>query len=173
MTIVIGYVPSQVGEAALEAGLAEAAVRGDDVVILNSPRRRSTVDGELIDAAAADALVARAAALGVSARVDQSDHGDDIVETSSWVCPFRPVATVERSVTVTSKTYRAASAGAGAVSIRIAAAAQSLALVIQDQYVQSRGHGCKWPRNQRRPETWPAWQTPLFPSRLPGLAPGY
>ena len=30
MTIVIGYVPSQVGEAALEAGLAEAALRGDD-----------------------------------------------------------------------------------------------------------------------------------------------
>ena len=78
MTIVIGYVPSQVGEAALEAGLAEAAARGDDVVILNSPRRRSTVDGELIDAAAADELVARAAALGVSA-------GDDIVETFAEV----------------------------------------------------------------------------------------
>ena len=85
MTIVIGYVPSQVGEAALEAGLAEAVARGDEVVILNSPRRRSTVDGELIDAAAADALVARAAALGVSARVDQSDHGDDIVETFAEV----------------------------------------------------------------------------------------
>jgi nucleotide-binding universal stress UspA family protein len=86
MTIVIGYVPSAVGEAALEAGLAEAAARGDDVVILNSPRRRSTVDGELIDSAAADELVARATALGVTARVDQSDHGDDIVET------FRSVA---------------------------------------------------------------------------------
>ena len=81
MTIVIGYVPSQVGEAALEAGLAEAAVRGDDVVILNSPRRRSTVDGELIDAAAADELVARAAALGVSARVDPAAHGDARGET--------------------------------------------------------------------------------------------
>jgi nucleotide-binding universal stress UspA family protein len=86
MTIVIGYVPSAVGEAALEAGLGEAAARGDDVVILNSPRRRSTVDGELIDSAAADELVARATALGVTARVDQSDHGDDIVET------FRSVA---------------------------------------------------------------------------------
>jgi nucleotide-binding universal stress UspA family protein len=86
MTIVIGYVPSAVGEAALEAGLAEAAARGDDVVVLNSPRRRSTVDGELIDSAAADELVARATALGVTARVDQSDHGDDIVET------FRSVA---------------------------------------------------------------------------------
>ena len=80
-TIVIGYVPSPVGEAALEAGLAEATARGDDVVILNSPRRRSTVDGELIDSAAAEDLVARAAAQGVTARVDQTDHGDDIVET--------------------------------------------------------------------------------------------
>ena len=80
-TIVIGYVPSPVGEAALEAGLAEAAARGDDVVILNSPRRRSTVDAELIDEKASDELVARAAAAGVTARVDQSDHGDDIVET--------------------------------------------------------------------------------------------
>ena len=81
MTIVIGYVPSAVGEAALEAGLAEAAARGDDVVILNSPRRRSTVDGELISEADADQLVARAASAGVTARVDQTDHGDDIVET--------------------------------------------------------------------------------------------
>ena len=84
-TIVIGYVPSPVGEAALEAGLAEAAARGDDVVILNSPRRRSTVDAELIDETASDELVARAAAAGVAARVDQSDHGDDIVETFTRV----------------------------------------------------------------------------------------
>ena len=60
MTIVIGYVPTPVGEAALEAGLAEAAAHGDDVVILNSPRRRSTVDGDLIDETAAADLVARA-----------------------------------------------------------------------------------------------------------------
>lgn len=80
-TIVIGYVPSPVGEAALAAGLAEAAARGDDVVILNSPRRRSTVDGELIDEAAADELVARATTLGVTARIDHADHGDDLVET--------------------------------------------------------------------------------------------
>ena len=85
MTIVIGYVPSPVGEAALEAGLAEAAARGDEVVILNSPRRRTTVDGELIDTATADGLVARAAAVGVRARVDQSDHGDDIVEVFAKV----------------------------------------------------------------------------------------
>ena len=81
MTIVIGYVPSPVGEAALEAGLAEAQARGDEVVILNSPRRRSTVDGELIDEAAGAQLVARAEQAGVSATVDHADHGDDLVET--------------------------------------------------------------------------------------------
>ena len=79
-TIVIGYVPSPVGDAALEAGLAEAAVHGDEVVILNSPRRRSTVDGDLVDEAAADDLVARAASAGVTATVDHADHGDDLVE---------------------------------------------------------------------------------------------
>ena len=84
-TIVIGYVPTPVGQAALAAGLEEARAHGDDVVLLTSPRRRSTVDGEFIDEATADELVARAAAAGVTARVDQSDHGDDIVETFTKV----------------------------------------------------------------------------------------
>lgn len=81
MTILIGYVPTPVGEAALEAGLAEAAARGDDVVIVNSPRRGATVDADLVDEAAAAKLVARAAETGVSARVDHTTHGADVVET--------------------------------------------------------------------------------------------
>ncbi|MFJ2757174.1 universal stress protein [Nocardioides sp. NPDC087217] len=81
MTILIGYVPTPVGEAALEAGLAEAAARGDDVVIVNSPRRGATVDADLVDEAAAAKLVARAAEVGVSARVDHTTHGADVVET--------------------------------------------------------------------------------------------
>jgi nucleotide-binding universal stress UspA family protein len=81
MTILIGYVPTPVGEAALDAGLAEAAAHGDDLVILNSPRRGATVDANLVDEAAADELVARAAARGVTARVDQAEHGSDVVAT--------------------------------------------------------------------------------------------
>lgn len=81
MTILIGYVPTPVGEAALEAGLAEAAARGDDVVIVNSPRRGATVDAALVDEAAAAKLVARAAEAGVRARVDHTTHGADVVET--------------------------------------------------------------------------------------------
>ncbi|GGU15882.1 universal stress protein [Nocardioides albus] len=81
MTILIGYVPTPVGEAALEAGLAEAAARGDDVIIINSPRRGATVDADLVDETTAAELVARATAAGVTARVDHTTHGADIVET--------------------------------------------------------------------------------------------
>ncbi|GAA4727600.1 universal stress protein [Nocardioides endophyticus] len=79
MTLLIGYVPTPVGEAALEAGFAEAAARGDDVVIVNSPRRGATVDADLVDTAADAALVARASAAGVKARVDHTDHRPDLV----------------------------------------------------------------------------------------------
>jgi nucleotide-binding universal stress UspA family protein len=79
MTILIGYVPTPAGEAALAAGLDEAARSGDDVVIVNSPRRGSTVDANLVGDT--EALLARAADAGVAATVDQSEHGPDIVDT--------------------------------------------------------------------------------------------
>jgi len=79
MTILIGYVPTVVGEAALTAGLEEASAHGDDVVIVNSPRRGATVDADLVDETATAELVARARAAGVTARVDHGDHQGDIV----------------------------------------------------------------------------------------------
>ena len=81
MTILIGFVPTPAGEAALTAGLAEAARSGEDVVILNSPRRGATVDADLIGDDVAQELLAKAAAQGVTARIDQADHGSDIVAT--------------------------------------------------------------------------------------------
>lgn len=80
MTILIGYVPTPVGDAALDAGLAEAAARGDDVIILNSPRRGAVVDADLVDEEADAALLARAAAAGVTARVDHDDHRASLVD---------------------------------------------------------------------------------------------
>jgi nucleotide-binding universal stress UspA family protein len=79
MTILIGYVPTAVGEAALEQGLAEAARTDDDIVILNSPRRGATIDADQIDEKAAAELVERSAAAGVTARVESAEHGADIV----------------------------------------------------------------------------------------------
>jgi nucleotide-binding universal stress UspA family protein len=81
MTILIGFVPTPAGEAALAAGLAEAARSGEDVVILNSPRRGATVDADLIGEDVAEDLLAKASAQGVAARVDHADHGSDIVDT--------------------------------------------------------------------------------------------
>lgn len=80
MTVLIGYVPTPSGEAAVKAGVAEAAARGDDIVFLNSPRRGSTVDAHLVGEEVDARLVAAAAAQGVTARVDHTDHGGDIVD---------------------------------------------------------------------------------------------
>ena len=81
MTILIGFVPTPAGEAALTAGLAEAVRSGEDVVILNSPRRGATVDADLIGEDVAQALLAKASAQGVTASIDHADHGSDIVAT--------------------------------------------------------------------------------------------
>jgi nucleotide-binding universal stress UspA family protein len=80
MTVLIGYVPTPSGEAALAAGIAEAVAHGDDVVILNSPRRGSTVDPHLVGEDVDVRLVAAAADQGVSARVDHTDHGHDVAD---------------------------------------------------------------------------------------------
>lgn len=80
MTILIGYLPTPQGDAALEAGIAQALLRGTDVVIVNSPRRGATVDADLVDEATDSALVERAAAQGVPARVDHAAH-DDLSQT--------------------------------------------------------------------------------------------
>ncbi|GIG35546.1 universal stress protein [Cellulomonas pakistanensis] len=80
MTLLIGYIPTPVGEAALEAGLAEAVVHGENVVIVNSSRRGATVDADLVDEQAGAALVARAAAAGVPARLEQPTHGRDMLD---------------------------------------------------------------------------------------------
>jgi nucleotide-binding universal stress UspA family protein len=80
MTVLIGYVPTPVGEAAFVHGVAEAAARGEDVVVLNSGRRGSHVDADLVDEAASEQLVKRAAAEGVAARVDHAEHNADLVQ---------------------------------------------------------------------------------------------
>lgn len=80
MTVLIGYVPTPVGEAALAAGIAEAAAHGEDAVILNSPRRGSTVDTNLVGPEDEARLIDVAAAAGVTATVDHADHGSDIVD---------------------------------------------------------------------------------------------
>ncbi|MFC5832099.1 universal stress protein [Nonomuraea insulae] len=81
MTILVGYVPTPEGEAAVDAGLREGALRGERVIIVNSPRRGATVDEHKIDDAAGAELLRRAREAGVDAEVRQPLHEDDLPET--------------------------------------------------------------------------------------------
>ncbi|WP_201464689.1 universal stress protein [Janibacter melonis] len=81
MSILVGYVPTPEGEAALARGLEMAAALQQDVVVVNSPRRGSTVDAEMVDDEARERILGAAREAGVEATVEQPLHGSDIVDT--------------------------------------------------------------------------------------------
>lgn len=80
MTILIGYVPTPEGEAALETGIAEGKLRSENIVILNSPRKGAPVDAALASADQVAALLKRAHDAGVTASIRQPGHTDDLTD---------------------------------------------------------------------------------------------
>ena len=75
MTVVVGYIPNQHGEAALTAGLAEARLRGTDLVVVNATKGDSLIDQKYLGEAAVIDLEPRLAAEDdVTATVRQA-HG--------------------------------------------------------------------------------------------------
>jgi nucleotide-binding universal stress UspA family protein len=80
MSILVGYVPTPEGEAALEAGIAEGKRRNEDIVILNSPRKGAPIDAEMASPEQVAALVQRARDHGVQALVRQQGHTDDLTD---------------------------------------------------------------------------------------------
>ncbi|GAA4921253.1 nucleotide-binding universal stress UspA family protein [Nonomuraea thailandensis] len=81
MTILVGYLPTPEGEAAVDAGLREGRLRGERVIIVNSPRRGAPIDEHKIDDAAGAELLRRAQEAGVDAELRQPLHDDDLPET--------------------------------------------------------------------------------------------
>jgi nucleotide-binding universal stress UspA family protein len=81
MTILVGYVDTPEGHAALEAGLAEARLRETDLVVVNSPRRGAPVDGDMISAAQVERILQRAKEADVLAEVRQPLHEGDLPRT--------------------------------------------------------------------------------------------
>ncbi len=81
MTVLVGYVPNALGEAALRAGVEEARLRSQPLVVLNMSRDDILVDPRR--AAAGDlARVERdLAELGVAVEVVQVEEGTDPSET--------------------------------------------------------------------------------------------
>lgn len=65
MTVVVGYIPNELGEAALAAAIAEAQRRDTDVVAVNTTRADRLVDPRYAQGAQAEALEERLATSGV------------------------------------------------------------------------------------------------------------
>ena len=85
MTVVIGYVPNQYGEAALQVGLQEAEARQLRVIVVNASRGDALVDKKFVNEQALSDLDERLTATGVDHRVHQSagvDVGDEIVRVA-------------------------------------------------------------------------------------------
>lgn len=78
--VVVAYVPTPQGEAALSAGVAEAAHRDVPLVVVNTTRGDSLVDSRYLQGGAVDELRTRLAGLPVDAQLRQVSEGQDIVE---------------------------------------------------------------------------------------------
>lgn len=80
MTVLVGYVPTPEGEAAFAAGLAEAGLRGEDLVVLNSARGGALVSADVASPEAVARLSTAAAQAGVSLTVRQDPHAGDLAD---------------------------------------------------------------------------------------------
>ena len=85
MTVVIGYVPNQYGEAALHLGLQEAAARKLRVVVVNASRGDAYIDKRFVTEKDLTDLDERLTTAGVDHRVHQAvavDVGAEIVRVA-------------------------------------------------------------------------------------------
>jgi len=80
MTVVVGYIPNQHGEAALTAGLAEARLRGSDLIVVNATKGDSLIDKKYLgESGVADLEQRLSAESDVTSSVRQS-MGPDVAE---------------------------------------------------------------------------------------------
>lgn len=80
MTVVVGYVPTPLGEAALSQALEEARRRDVRLVLVNSSRGDSLVDERFADEQQLDALRSRLAASGLTHDIVQAVRGREAYE---------------------------------------------------------------------------------------------
>ena len=89
MTVVVGYLPNELGEAALAAAIDEARRRGCDLVVVNTTRADRLVDPRYAQDAQAEALEARLEASGVPYAVRRFTStelaADDVLTTATEV----------------------------------------------------------------------------------------
>lgn len=80
MSIIVGFVPTPAGEAALTAGIAEAQLRNEDLVIVNSAREGALVDKSVAPQDILEQAARRAKNAGVKATVMQPPYQNDLAD---------------------------------------------------------------------------------------------
>jgi nucleotide-binding universal stress UspA family protein len=76
--ILVGYVPTPEGEAALAAAAAEAELRGASVLLLNTSRGDAYIDARYANAEELAAAEAKLRALGVEVSIHQAVSSRDV-----------------------------------------------------------------------------------------------
>jgi nucleotide-binding universal stress UspA family protein len=89
MTIVVGYVPTPEGDAALRAAVDESRLRDQPLHVLNSSRGDSLSDTRFASERALDEVRAQLDAAGIVYEIEQQVRGheaaDEVVETADRV----------------------------------------------------------------------------------------
>jgi nucleotide-binding universal stress UspA family protein len=80
VTVLVGFLPTPEGEAAFAAGLSEAERRGEDLLLLNSPRSGAPVSSDVAAPELVAELTARAEAAGVRLEAHQEAHSGDLAD---------------------------------------------------------------------------------------------
>jgi nucleotide-binding universal stress UspA family protein len=80
MSIVVGFVPTPAGEAALTAGIAEAVLRNEDLVIVNSAREGALVDKSVASEDVMERAARRASEAGITATLIQPPYQHDLAD---------------------------------------------------------------------------------------------
>jgi len=79
MTVVVGYIPDQYGEAALTAGIEEAQRRGTGLVVVNATKGDALVDRRYVGEAGLAGLEERLVERGMTYEVRQT-MGPDVAQ---------------------------------------------------------------------------------------------
>lgn len=80
MTVVVGYVPTPEGEAALDAAIAEAQRRGEPLHVLNTAREDSLNDPLFVPEPVLGQVRARLESAGLSFDIEQLVRGREAAE---------------------------------------------------------------------------------------------
>lgn len=80
MSILVGYVPTPVGEAAVQAAIEEARLRAEPLLIVNSVREGALADPTVASDDDLRRITSAAEAAGVACTVLQPSHRDDLAQ---------------------------------------------------------------------------------------------